>query len=149
MGIVYCGPYADAIGNDAHEGYAARILPDGTDTGTWTWQTREFRGYRARCSCGWRGTSGHPANDRGQRAAEDEWDHDHLQPLVRAEAARHTVAADVLLALRDELRDSLTCTVDAAGDERLTERSQGIYHAIQRLEQLLDDLAHRANENGR
>jgi hypothetical protein len=93
MGIVYCGPYAGATGYEAHEGYAARILPDGTDTGTWTWETRAFRGYRARAAPAAgaaRAPTRPPTGDN--RAAEDEWDHDHLQPLLRAEAARHIVA---------------------------------------------------------
>jgi hypothetical protein len=39
-----------------HEGYAARRLPDGTLTGTWTYATREFSAYVAACGCGWHGT---------------------------------------------------------------------------------------------
>ena len=106
MGTVYCGPYADAIGYDDHEGYAARILPDGTETGTWTYETREFRGYRAHCACGWRGTAIHPATDAGEDAALDDWDRDHLRPLIQEEARRHVVTADVLLDVIHQLRTS-------------------------------------------
>ncbi|HVH24453.1 MAG TPA: hypothetical protein VNA11_18550 [Pseudonocardia sp.] len=48
-------PYADTIGYDDHEGYAARTLPDGTPTATWTYQTRHFLAYQACCACGWCG----------------------------------------------------------------------------------------------
>jgi hypothetical protein len=61
MGVTYHGPYAEAIGYDDHEGYAARILPDGTETAVWTYETREFRAYRTRCACGWRGSGRYPA----------------------------------------------------------------------------------------
>jgi hypothetical protein len=87
MGTVYCGPYADAIGYDDHEGYAARILPDGTETGTWTYETREFIGYRAHCACGWRGTLTYPPTERGEGLAYEERDRDHLRPLIAAEAS--------------------------------------------------------------
>jgi len=143
MGTVYCGPYADAIGYNDHEGYAARILPDGTETGTWTYATREFRGYRAHCACGWASTLVHPATDAGEEAALDDWDHGHLRPLIQDEARRHLVPADVLLGLVSELLGAVTCTVDERGDEALTDRSRGLLDAVERLEHLLDDLARR------
>ena len=40
-------PYADTISYDDHEGYGARILPDGTQTATLTYQTRHFLAYQA------------------------------------------------------------------------------------------------------
>ncbi len=141
MGMVYCGPYADAIGYGDHEGYAARLLPDGTETGTWTYETREFHGYRAHCECGWRGATVHPPTDAGAEAADDDWDRDHLRPLIRQEARRHVVSADVLLDYVRELRSELTWTRDQNGDEILTDRSRGLVHATERLEDLLDDIA--------
>ena len=88
MGDIYCGPYADTIGYDDHEGYAARTLPDGTPTATWTYQTRHFLAYQACCACGWAGGR-YLATDTGSQAALDEWDHDHLQPLVRGGRQAH------------------------------------------------------------
>jgi hypothetical protein len=35
MGVTYHGPYADAIAHEEHEGCAARILPDSTETAVW------------------------------------------------------------------------------------------------------------------
>ena len=64
MGAIYCGPYADTIGYDDHEGYAARILPDGTHTATVTHQTRHFLAYQACCACGW-ADGRYPATDTG------------------------------------------------------------------------------------
>ncbi|MEU6643203.1 hypothetical protein ABZ863_11695 [Saccharomonospora sp. NPDC046836] len=141
MGTVYCGPYADKIGYDLHEGYAARILPDGTETGTWTYETREFVGHRAHCTCGWRGQHRYPATDHGENLAHEEWDHDHLRPMVDAEARRHTVPATVLLALARELRHSVTTTVNDRGEQVLTERGRSMHDAAQLLDQLLDELA--------
>jgi hypothetical protein len=146
MGTVYCGPYADAIGYHDHEGYAARILPDGTETGTWTYETREFTGYRPHCTCGWRGTATYLPTERGEDLASEEWDHDHLRPLIRAEAARHTVPAPALLALLYELRSFLSYTADEQGARVLTEHSRGVLDAVERCEQLLDDLARREGE---
>lgn len=137
MGTVYCGPYADAIGSDDHEGYAARILPDGTETGTWTYETREFRGYRARCACGWRSTATHPATDAGEDAALDVWDRDHLRPLIQEEARRHVVTADVLLDVIHELRTSAY----EQGADTLTERGRGVLDAAELVEHLVADLA--------
>jgi hypothetical protein len=142
MGTIYFGPYADAIGAYDHEGYAARILPDGTETGTWTYETREFVAYRARCDCGWRGQHTYPPTDDGEDQAKEEWDHDHLRPLIDAEADKHTVPAGTLLAFILDLRASLTFMVNARGEqEALTERSRGVLDAVEHLEQLLDDQA--------
>jgi hypothetical protein len=136
MGTVYCGPYADAIGYDDHEGYAARILPDGTETGTWTYETREFRGCRAHCACGWRGTATHPATDADEDAALDDWDRDHLRPLIQEEARRHVVTADVLLDVIHKLRTSATWVADT-----VTEHGRGVLDAAEMVEHLVADLA--------
>jgi hypothetical protein len=90
-----------------HEGYAARRLPDGTLTGSWTAATAEFTAYVAACSCAvgdcsyrdWYGTTEHPATDAGEQAAVDEWERVHARPLLarrrvddEAAAARHAEA---------------------------------------------------------
>lgn len=82
MGIVYCGPYADLIDSYNHEGYAARKLPSGKLTATWTLATSEFIGYVAQCSCGWTGSTLFEPSEDGREAAGDEWDGEHLQPLI-------------------------------------------------------------------
>jgi hypothetical protein len=35
-----------------HEGYGARLLPDGTLTAAWSAETASFEAYLAACSCG-------------------------------------------------------------------------------------------------
>jgi hypothetical protein len=143
MGSVYCGPFADVIGYHDHEGYAARIRPDGTETSTWTYATREFHGYRAHCACGWRGTAVHPATDAGEESALDDWDNDHLRPLIDREARRHTIRADLLLAFIHDLRQSVVITVDERGNEVFTEHSRGLLDAAERLDHVLDEQACR------
>ncbi|NKQ53556.1 hypothetical protein HFP15_11760 [Amycolatopsis sp. K13G38] len=140
MGTIYCGPLAEQADTYSHEGYAARILPNGAETGTWNYATREFTGYRAHCDCGWRGTTTYPPTDRGEELADGEWDRDHLRPLIDAEAQRHTVTAARLLALTRSLRASLPTTVDEQGRQVLTERGRGALDVVQSLEQLLDEL---------
>ena len=83
-----------------HEGYAARRLPDGTLTGTWTWATREFTAHVAACGCGWRGAGEHPATDAGEELAIDQWDAEHATPLLARQAQqRRAELAQVLRAL--------------------------------------------------
>ncbi|NKQ57133.1 hypothetical protein HFP15_30110 [Amycolatopsis sp. K13G38] len=141
MGTVYCGPFAEQVDAYSHEGYAARILPDGTETGSWTCETREFTGYRAHCDCGWRGTTTYPPTDQGEELADEEWDRDHLRPLIDAEARRHTVTAARLLDLTHSLRASLPTTVDEQGGQVLTARARGALDVVKRLEELLDEVA--------
>jgi hypothetical protein len=71
-----------------HEGYAARRLPDGTLTGTWTHATREFDAYVAACGCGWRGTGEDPPTDAGEALAIDQWQAEHAEPLLARQATR-------------------------------------------------------------
>jgi hypothetical protein len=78
---VYCGPYAEQVGYE-HEGYAARVLPDGVLTGTWTAATSDFLGYVAACGCGWTGGTQYPPTDGGEDEARAEWDRDHLRSLI-------------------------------------------------------------------
>lgn len=141
MGTIYCGPYAEQIDSYSHEGYAARILPDGTETGSWTYETREFTGYRAHCDCGWRGAATYPPTEHGEELANEVWDYDHLRPLIDAEAQRHPVPGIRLLGLARSLRRSLPTTVDEQGRQVLTERGRGVLDVVEALEQLLDELA--------
>jgi hypothetical protein len=141
MGISYYGPFAEQIDADRHEGYAARILPDGTETGTWTYETRAFTGYRAHCDCGWRDTTTYAPTDQGEDLAYEAWDRNHLRPLIDAEAQRHAVPSSTLLNLVRNLRRSLPTAVDEQGRQVLTERGRGVLDAVESLEQLLDQQA--------
>lgn len=96
MGTVYFGPYFEDIDTYDHEGYDARVMPDGTDTGSWTLETADLHiGYRARCDCGWTGATVYPVPnpDPGEcEAAMDEWHRDHITPMV--EQARRSAWPD-------------------------------------------------------
>ena len=143
MGITYHGPYADLIDAHSHEGYAARKLPTGKLTGTWTVQTRDFVGYVAVCECGWTGATVHPPTDQGEEDAELEWDRDHLGALITTAKRgwhrwadqtatalhhvadlvtdhQHTRAADVLTRLIKQLqaRRRLTAEIANSGQDR-------------------------------
>ncbi|MEU5852513.1 hypothetical protein [Saccharopolyspora shandongensis] len=143
MGTVYFGPYAEEIDADRHEGYAARILPDGTETATWTASTREFRNYVARCSCGWRGTAIYKPDDNGEQLAYEEWDHDHLRPLVDEQAGKYRVPASTVLAMARRLRQLAVEKHSTLDGRQLTERGLGLCDAADELDQLLDSDAGR------
>jgi hypothetical protein len=90
MGVFYDGPYADDVNHDAfHEGYAARLMPDGTLSSAWggldglTGHT----GLVGACDCGWRADLVHPPGDYASpsyEAAEEDFRTQHLQPLIEA-----------------------------------------------------------------
>ena len=141
MGIVYCGPFADEINKGTrygHEGYATQVLADGTESGHWV---REFREYRAGCDCGWRSAVTHPPTDAGETAAQDEWDELHLRPLIRAVAAGRVVPATAVLDLIADLRAALAGAPATGSDGNLTERGHGRCDVIETLEDRLEDLA--------
>jgi hypothetical protein len=71
-----------------HEGYAARRLPDGTLTGTWTYATREFTAFVPACGCGWHVEREHPPTEEGEDAALAQWRAEHATPLLAQEAER-------------------------------------------------------------
>ncbi len=50
----------------------------------WPLETRGPSGYVAACACGWRGSVQHRPVEAGERAATDEWDREHLRPLIEA-----------------------------------------------------------------
>jgi hypothetical protein len=81
MGRFYWGPYAEQLGYD-HEGSAARVLPDGTVTSSWTPGTADFVAHVAACACGWTGERRHPGDEVGEDAAAEEWERLHLAPLI-------------------------------------------------------------------
>lgn len=146
MGTVYYGPYAEEIGY--HEGYAARILPTGEETATWAYETREFVNYVARCDCGWRGTAIYKPDDNGERLADEEWDHDHLRPLIDAQASKYVVPASAILTMSRTLRElalkqhSVTDS-SALGGYVITDRGLGLCDAADELDRLLDSDAGR------
>lgn len=141
MGTVYCGPFAAEINEGTrygHEGYAAQVLADGTESGHWVC---EFREYRAGCDCGWRSARVHPPTDAGEDAALDEWDGEHLRPLIRAVAARRVVPAAAVLDLISELYAALAGAPARDPDGNLTERGHGRCDVIEALESRLEDIA--------
>jgi hypothetical protein len=82
-----------------HEGYAARKLPDGTLTGTWTTATAVFTAYVARCGCGWAATAEHPPSEAGADAALDDWAAHADQQQAARQARCRGELAEVLRAL--------------------------------------------------
>lgn len=139
MGITYWGPFADAIGGDAHEGYANRKMREGRwSNGTWS---AEFPadghvGFRADCACGWHGDELFPPTDEGEQAAYEAWGELHLDGLIEAEARKHQIRADrVLQWMKNARRDNVKIKPDptALGGERLTEWSVGFVAALELL----------------
>jgi|ERR671918_887599 hypothetical protein len=86
-----------------HEGYAARRLPDGTLTSTWTREIDAYTGYVAACSCGWTGSHEHPPTEVGRTAAEDQWEGIHARPLLAT--AVPTCINELVDNLRQELAE--------------------------------------------
>jgi hypothetical protein len=87
-------------GLEDHEGYAARRLPDGTLTSTWTHATREFDAYMAACGCGWQASVDYLPTDTGEQFAIDQWWTSHAEPLlVRQAQQRRAELAQALRAL--------------------------------------------------
>jgi hypothetical protein len=86
-------------GLDDHEGYAARKLPDGTLTGTWTQATGAFTAYVATCECGWTADRSHPPTEAGEDAALGDWAGHADQQQTEAQARRRQQLAETLRAL--------------------------------------------------
>jgi hypothetical protein len=88
MGISYAGPYADDVNHDAyHEGFAGRLWPDGTLTGSWGGDVgwTGHIGLVGTCDCGWRPGAIHPAGEcDGQeyQTAEHDFETQHLDPMI-------------------------------------------------------------------
>jgi hypothetical protein len=86
-------------GLDDHEGYAARKLPDGTLTGTWTQATAAFTAYVACCACGWTAEAEHPPMEAGEDAALDDWTAHADQQQAAQQARRRRDLAEALRVL--------------------------------------------------
>jgi hypothetical protein len=86
-------------GLEDHEGYAARKLPDGTLTGTWTAATAAFSAYVAACDCGWTADAEHPPTEAGEDAALDDWAAHADQQQAAAQGRRRRELAEALRAL--------------------------------------------------
>lgn len=147
MGITYHGPYADQIGYETHEGYVAHVLDDGTLTGTYSAETRSrmIGAVMAACDCGWTGqhryASPTPADENAENEALAEWDDEHLQPMIRAIAARQTIPATALLDLATDLRSRADAEYRDGGDNALTPRGRGLYDAADEIHRLLNQQA--------
>ena len=142
MGTIYCGPFTAEINEGTrygHEGYAVQVLHDGTESGHFV--LGSFREYRACCDCGWRAAAVHPPTNAGEDAALDQWHTEHLDPLIRAAAARYVVPATVLLDLIAELRRTSARPEAFESEGRLSERETGRFDVIEILESRLEDIA--------
>jgi hypothetical protein len=95
-----------------HEGYAARRLPNGTLTGTWTTATDAFTAYVPACGCGWYGDRTYPPTEAGEELALEQWDTEHATPLLDRQAnqrqERLTRALTWLGGQADRLHDPTT-----------------------------------------
>jgi hypothetical protein len=115
-----------------HEGYAARRLPDGNLTGTWTAATREFTAHVAACGCGWRGAGEHPPTEAGEDLAVEEWDAEHAAPLLARQAERHRAELARVLAWLGGQRDQLADPATLERLRRAAERTRDLVAEVQR-----------------
>jgi hypothetical protein len=83
---------------EGHEGYVLWRLADGTLTAASTLENqRQLTAYVAECECGWRSTRQHPASDRGDEAAREEWVREHaVAELARQGERRREQLASML-----------------------------------------------------
>jgi hypothetical protein len=117
---------------DDHEGYAARRLPDGTLTGTWTAATAAFTAYLAACGCGWRGTRPWPPTEDGEELALREWLGEHGEPLLARQAERRQLELGRVLEWLGTQRDQLKDPAALDRISRAIDRAQGLIADIQR-----------------
>lgn len=129
-----------------HEGYAARRLPGGTLTSTWTQDTAAFDA----CNCGWTGSHQHPPTEASRTAAEDQWEHVHASPLLAvAVPARITELVDNLREETAELADHRLLAARAVA-HRLTAWSEHVLQLTANTERhhRLDALSHQGPDRG-
>src|SRR4029453_6774542 len=74
---------------DDHEGYAARRLPDGTLTGTWTHGVGDFTAYVAGYACGWHSRHQHPPTEDSEELAVHQGESEHAVVELARQATRH------------------------------------------------------------
>jgi hypothetical protein len=115
-----------------HEGYAARRLPDGTLTGSWTHATREFEAFVAACGCGWRGHLSYPPTEGGEELAVKQWRSQHAEPLLARQAERRQRELARVLAWLGGQAGRLhdPATLERVG--RAVDRARGLVADVQR-----------------
>ncbi len=129
-----------------HEGYAARKLPDGTLTGTWSAATKEFLAFVPACSCSrrggslddyenWYGSTEYPPTEAGEEAAIDEWERIHARPLL---------GSTLPVGLDDEVTELLHRLRTLA-----EQRPTAVLPTLRRIERATDDLLAVAVANAR
>jgi hypothetical protein len=115
-----------------HEGYAARRLPDGTLTGTWTHATREFDAYVAACGCGWRGDVDYLPTENGEEFAIDQWRLTHAEPLLTRQAERRQLELARLLDWLGNQAGRLHDPATVTGVDRGLDRAHRLVADVQR-----------------
>jgi hypothetical protein len=132
-------------GYAAHEGYAARRLPGGTLTATWTHATREFDGYVAACGCGWHGDVDYLPTEYGEEFAIDQWRSEHAEPLLARQAEQRRLELAQALRALGGIADFVDNPANLARIGRAADRVRELVGDLQRD---LDRRA-RAREAGR
>jgi hypothetical protein len=115
-----------------HDGYAARRLPDGQLTGTWSAATAAFTGYVASCGCGWQASAEHPPTQDGEEAAEDQWVAEHGEPLLARQAERRRADLARVLAWLGEQADRLQDPEVVQRVGRAVDRARDLAAEVQR-----------------
>jgi hypothetical protein len=128
-----------------HEGYAARRLPDGTLTGTWTQATREFDGYVAACGCGWHANVDYLPTESGEAFAIDQWRSEHAEPLLARQAERRQLELAQALGALGGIADFVDNPANLARISRAADR---VRELVDELKRDLDRRA-RGREAGR
>jgi hypothetical protein len=117
---------------DDHEGYAARRLPDGTLTGTWTHGVGDFTAYVAGYACGWHSRHQHPPTEDSEELAVEQWEREHAVVELARQATRHRQDLARVLAWLGGQADRLE---DPAAVDRVAgglDRSHRLVTALQR-----------------
>jgi hypothetical protein len=115
-----------------HEGYAARRLPDGSLTGTWTYATREFTAYLPACGCGWQVEREYPPTEDGEEAALDQWRAEHATPLLARQAQQRRAELAQALRALGGIADFVDNPANLARISRATNRVGELVDELQR-----------------
>lgn len=127
MSITYEGPLRHRIKAWQHEGYT-----DPADGG----------GVSARCSCGWHGSMTHVSRhspDDAEDAAYSQWETEHLQPMLDAEADQYTVPLTELLNLAQRFRRA-AATEYRDENGHTSDRGMGMFDASGNIDELVEQL---------